>query len=81
MPGVLLVLLGLIGYGLAMPGLMVMGVTFDAHTLLFASLAILCGYQSILFAVFTKTFAIAEGLMPEDRRMTQFFKIVNLRGG
>jgi hypothetical protein len=47
-PGVLLVLLGLIGYGLAMPGFMVMGVAFDAHTLLFASLAILCGYQSIL---------------------------------
>jgi glycosyltransferase involved in cell wall biosynthesis len=81
MPGVLLVLLGLIGYGLAMPGLMVMGVAFDAHTLLFASLAILCGYQSILFAVFSKTFAIAEGLMPEDWRMTQFFKIVNLERG
>ena len=41
--------------------------TFDAHTLLFASLAILCGYQSVLFAIFTKTFAIGEGLMPEDR--------------
>ena len=64
-----------------MPGLMVMGVAFDAHTLLFASLAILCGYQSILFAIFTKTFAIAEGLMPEDRRMTQFFEIVNLERG
>ena len=58
-PGLLLFLLGLIGYGLAMPGLMVMGVTFDAHTLLFASLAILCGYQSILFAIFSKTFAIS----------------------
>ena len=81
MPGVLLVLLGLVGYGVAMPGLIVMGVAFDAHTLLFASLAILCGYQSILFAIFTKTFAIAEGLMPEDRRMTQFFKIVNLERG
>jgi glycosyltransferase involved in cell wall biosynthesis len=81
MPGVLLVLLGLIGYGVAIPGLMVMGLAFDAHTLLFASLAILCGYQSILFAIFSKTFAIAEGLMPEDRRMTQFFKIVNLERG
>lgn len=81
MPGMLLVLLGLVGYGVAMPGLMVMGVTFDAHTLLFASLAILCGYQSILFAIFTKTFAIAEGLMPEDQRMTQFFKIANLERG
>jgi hypothetical protein len=64
-----------------MPGLMVRGLAFDAHTLLFASLAILCGYQSILFAIFTKTFAIAEGLMPEDPRMTQFFKTVNLERG
>jgi glycosyltransferase involved in cell wall biosynthesis len=81
MPGLLLVLLGLIGYGVAIPGLMVMGLAFDAHTLMFASLAILCGYQSILFAVFTKAFAISEGLMPEDRRVTRFFELVNLERG
>ena len=51
-----------------------------AH-LLFASLAILCGYQSILFAVFTKTFAIGEGLMPEDPFMTRFYEIINLERG
>jgi hypothetical protein len=56
-------------------------VTFDAHTLLFASLAILCGYQSILFAILTKTFAINEGLLPEDPRMNRFFKWVNLERG
>jgi hypothetical protein len=80
-PGMLLVLLGLIGYAVAMPGLTFRGVTFDAHTLLFASLAILCGYQSILFAIFTKVFAISEGLMPEDRRVTRFFELVNLERG
>jgi hypothetical protein len=63
-PGGLLVLLGLIGYGLALPGVRVGTIIFDAHTLLFSSLAILCGYQSLLFALFTKTFAISEGLMP-----------------
>jgi glycosyltransferase involved in cell wall biosynthesis len=81
MPGVLLVLLGLSGYGLAMPGLTLKGVTFDAHTLLFASLAILCGYQSIFFAFFTKTFAIREGLLPEDRRISRFFELVTLERG
>ena len=80
-PGLLLVLLGLIGYGLALPGIRIRGVTFDAHTLLFASLAILCGYQSILFAIFTKTFVVSEGLMPEDRRLTRFFAVVNLERG
>jgi glycosyltransferase involved in cell wall biosynthesis len=80
-PGVLLVLIGLIGYGVAMPGLRFLGLAFDAHTLLFASLAILCGYQSILFAIFAKTFAIAEGLIPEDRHLSRFFEFVNLERG
>ena len=80
-PGALLVLLGLLGYGIAMPRMTIGGVTFDVHTLLFASLAILCGYQSILFAMFTKAFAISEGLMPEDQRLTRFFELVNLERG
>ena len=64
-----------------MPGMTVGGVTFDAHTLLFASLAILCGYQSTLFAIFAKTFAITEGLLPEDPKLNRFFQIVNLERG
>ena len=43
------------------------GVTFDVHTLLFASLALLGGQQAIAFALFAKTFAIGEGLLPLDR--------------
>ena len=80
-PGIVLILLGIAGYAIAMPGLTLGAVTFDAHTLLFASLAILCGYQSILFAILTKTFAINEGLLPEDPRMNRFFKLVNLERG
>ena len=80
-PGMILVLLGLMGYGIAMPGTRVGGVTFDAHTLLFASLAILCGYQSILFAVFTKTFAVGEGLLPMDVWTARLFQVVNLERG
>jgi glycosyltransferase involved in cell wall biosynthesis len=81
MPGLLLILLGLLGYAVAMPGMTFNGVNFDAHTLLFASLAILCGYQSSLFAIFTKTFAISQGLLPEDRRLSRFFEVVNLERG
>jgi hypothetical protein len=80
-PGALLILLGLVGYALAMPALRIGHLVFDAHTLLFASLAILCGYQSILFALFTKTFAISEGLMPPDPRMDRFFSLINLEKG
>jgi hypothetical protein len=80
-PGLMLILLGMTGYTIAMPGITLGGVTFDAHTLLFASLAILCGYQSIMFAILTKTFAINEGLLPEDPRMNRFFEWVNLERG
>jgi hypothetical protein len=80
-PGAALVLLGVAGYAVALPALSWHGVTFDAHTLLIASLAILRGYQTILFAIFTKTFAVSEGLMPEDRYYTRFYQLLNLERG
>jgi glycosyltransferase involved in cell wall biosynthesis len=80
-PGCGLVMIGWVGYALALPGMRIGPAKFDAHTLLFASLAILCGYQSILFAVFTKTFGIREGFLPEDTRLNRFFAIVNLERG
>lgn len=80
-PGALLIMLGVLGYALALPGVAAIGVTFDAHTLLFSSLFVLLGYQSILFAIFAKTFAINEGLLPGNRRMTRFYEIVNLERG
>ena len=80
-PGGFLILFGLVCYALALPGSVLMGVTLDAHTLLFASLALLMGYQSILFAVLAKTFAISERLLPEDPFMTRFYQIVNLERG
>jgi glycosyltransferase involved in cell wall biosynthesis len=80
-PGFLLILLGVVGYALALPGVKIGRAALDAHTLLFASVAILCGYQSVLFAIFTKTFAINEGLLPEDPSMTRFFQVVNLERG
>lgn len=80
-PGFALILLGLVGAGLALPGVRIHGVTFDAHTLLYACLAILCGYQAVLFAIFTKTFAISEGLMPPDPRMMKAFNLITLETG
>src|SRR5207245_657499 len=40
-----------------------------------------CGYQSVQFAVFTKLFAITEGLMPPDPRLNKMFELVNLERG
>jgi hypothetical protein len=80
-PGALLFLLGAIGYGIAMPGLTIGRITFDVHTLLFASLSIIGGYQSIVFALLTKVFAISEGLLPADRRLTSLSRIASLERG
>ena len=80
-PSALLCLLGAVGYVLAMPQVFIRNIGFDAHTLLFASLAIIIGYQCFVFAIFTKTFAVNEGLMPRDERLERFFTIVNLERG
>lgn len=82
-PGILLMLAGALVYWFASPvgGRLVNGVRFDVHTLLFASVAIICGYQAVLFAVMTKTFAIREGLMPEDPRLTRLYRWLNLETG
>src|SRR4029078_11829486 len=44
-PSAIFIAFGMLGYLVAMPSLSIGRGSFDAHTLLFASLAILCGYQ------------------------------------
>jgi hypothetical protein len=72
MPGLILITLGVLGYALALPGIRLGGIRFDAHTLVFASLAILLGYQAALFAVFAKVTGIAGGLLPRDVRLERW---------
>jgi glycosyltransferase involved in cell wall biosynthesis len=80
-PGGLLIALGLVGYAVALPSATIGSVNFDVHTLLFASLAIILGQQSIVFALFTKVFAISEGLLPPDPRLDRFFRYAKLELG
>jgi glycosyltransferase involved in cell wall biosynthesis len=80
-PGLLLILLGMLGAGLAIPGVRIGPATFDVHTLLFASLGFLLGYQAIFFALMAKSFAIAEGFVPEDAKFTEFFHFATLERG
>ena len=56
-------------------------VFLDVHTLLYASVAILTGFQAVVFAFFTKIFGITEGLLPEDPRLTRVFRVFNLEKG
>jgi glycosyltransferase involved in cell wall biosynthesis len=77
-PGLLLVAVGL-GVGLwLLPGPQMV---FDIHTLLFAATAVIVGFQAVAFAIFTKVFAMREGLLPKDRRVYRLFRYLNLEIG
>jgi glycosyltransferase involved in cell wall biosynthesis len=81
-PGALLLVLGTAVSVWLLPGPRKVGaITFDIHTLLFAAIAILIGFQSINFAAFSKIFAIREGLLPEDPRLNRIFRYVTLELG
>jgi len=81
-PGIGLFVLGAAVSTLLVPGPITIGnVGFDVDTLLFAAMAILIGFQSIVFAMFTKVFAISEGLLPEDTRLSWLFRYVTLETG
>ena len=80
-PGLLLIALGGLGYAVAMPALRIGGVQFDVHTLLFASLAVVCGYQAILFAFQTKIFGQTSGVLPQDPKLERLFGVFNLERG
>lgn len=81
-PGFALIALGLAIGAWLLPGPQTVGgVTFDTNTLLFGAMAILVGSQSVIFAVFTKVFAISEGLLPEDPRLNRMFRYITLETG
>jgi glycosyltransferase involved in cell wall biosynthesis len=56
-------------------------VTFDVHTMVYAAAFVLLGFQAIAFAVFTKLFAISEGLLPPDSVLDRLFRYVTLEVG
>jgi hypothetical protein len=81
-PGALMMLVGTLVSLWLLPGPQLFeGVSLDVHTLLYAALAIIIGYQAVVFAVFTKTFAISAGLLPEDPRLNRLFEVINLEKG
>jgi glycosyltransferase involved in cell wall biosynthesis len=81
-PGALLMLVGAgLGLWLLPAPRMVGDITFDVHTLLYAAAFILLGFQAIAFAVFTKLFAISEGLLPGSAVLDRLFRYITLEVG
>jgi glycosyltransferase involved in cell wall biosynthesis len=81
-PGLLLTLGGLVTGLLLVSGPVFIGrVGFDVQTLLYAAVAVVIGFQAMVFALFTKVFAISEGLLPDDSRLNGLFRIITLERG
>jgi glycosyltransferase involved in cell wall biosynthesis len=81
-PGLLLMAIGLVAMVALLPGAVVIGsFAFDVNTMLYAAAAVFVGFQSVIFAVFTKVYGVSEGLLPEDERLTRLFSRVQLETG
>ena len=81
-PGLALASIGLLAGGWLATGPKRVGhATVDVHTMLYASVAVLLGYQSILFSVFTKVFAVNHGLLPRSRGVGRLLERVRLEAG
>jgi glycosyltransferase involved in cell wall biosynthesis len=81
-PGLALFALGAVLSALLIGGpLLVAGVRLDIHTLLVAGFLSLIGYQLVLFAVFTKIFAVRMGFHPPHPVLEGLFRYITLEVG
>ena len=81
-PGLVLSALGFVlAAALSLHDIKIGGVVLNVGTLVVASMTIIVGFQLVAFAFFTKVFAIAEGLLPEDPKLTRVFKVFTLEKG
>lgn len=81
-PGIVLMLAGAFGMAVLWAGDVALGaIHLGVHTMLYAAMGIAVGFQAVTFALFTKIFAISEGLLPADPKLTRLFRYVTLESG
>ena len=81
-PGlVLLAFGGALAAALAVQDITVAGVVLNVGTLMLACMTVVVGFQLTAFAFYTKIFAIAEGLLPEDPKLNRLYKFFTLEKG
>jgi glycosyltransferase involved in cell wall biosynthesis len=80
-PGGVSVLAGLLVGSLAWGGATFGRAHLDAHTLLAASVMVVCGWQAVLFGIFANTFAVQIGLFPENATYHRFYRFARLERG
>ncbi len=81
-PGLVSMALGFLLMLWLLPGPQQLGrFGLDVHTMLVAGLMCTVGFEIVCFGIFTKVFAVTEGLLPEDRWFHRFFRMVTLEVG
>jgi len=81
-PGLFFILIGLVFSSmLVVQPIKFQHIVFDVHSLLYASSFIILGFQSVVFYMFTKTFAINENLHPSNARFEKLLKLFSLENG
>jgi glycosyltransferase involved in cell wall biosynthesis len=81
-PGVALFVVGLLVGAVLETGSKQIGpINFDIHTLLLAGFCSLIGYQLVVFAVFTKVFAMQQGFHPPNPTYSAMFRYMSLETG
>ena len=81
-PGIALFAISLLLGGLLETGPKKIGLLqFDIHTLLFMGFGCLIGFQLVVFAVFTKVFAMNQGFHPPNPTYRTLFRYIKLETG
>ena len=81
-PGIVLFLIGIgVSAALCVSDIQLGAVTLNVGTLAVTCMTAIVGFQLVAFAFFTKVFAIAEGLLPDDPKLTRVLKFFTLETG
>jgi hypothetical protein len=81
-PGLVLLVAGIIGLLALLPGpLAIAGVVLDIHTMLFASLAVIIGNQTVQLGLFSRLYGTRAGLLPDDPTIGRLFAFTTLERG
>jgi glycosyltransferase involved in cell wall biosynthesis len=81
-PGIVLFVIGAaISAALCVQDLQIGAVRLNVGTLAVSCMMAIVGFQLVAFAFFTKVFAIAEGLLPDDPKLTRVLKFFTLEKG
>jgi glycosyltransferase involved in cell wall biosynthesis len=81
-PGLMLLIAGIGGLGLLLPGDAQLGnITLGVHSLLYSAAFVLMGSQILSFAYLARLFGIREGFWPESKQITTIRKWFTIESG